>query len=286
MPIPSATFPAAGPIPAGAFVERLLRVLIPLFTGVSQDLVAARAEVLETLAAYGARTRAELLFAARIIAFSFAALDTLAEAAAPDLSPSMRLRFRGCANNLNRSGQKIEQALAKHLANAPPDAVDPQADIINDCPGPEADAILEQTLAEIDAHRSRAAAGRPTASQSAAANPVTGQGAAPADSAADYPTANNPAAGRPAPAAAAAVHPIDTGHPAASQPITQRPAITHPTTNHPAAHVPQQRPLTQQEQTNRLWGAAMINVLAEMGLPVKLVSGAEPSPGTSRRQHR
>jgi hypothetical protein len=206
---------------ASAFLERLLRVLIPLFTGVTQDLTAARTEALETLASYGARTRAELLAAVQAIVFSFAALDTMAEAAAPDLSPSMRLRLRGCANNLSRSGQKAEHTLAKRLACDPPEPTDTQADPINDLPDPEADAILQQTLAEIDAQRTHAAAAQ----------------------------------------------------------STTRPAAAN-------LQAPQQRPLTQQEQNNRLWGAAMINVLAEMGMPVKLVppQGTKPQHGAGQQR--
>ena len=59
------------------FMERLLRFLIPYFTDGCANIAAARAEALETLAAYGARTRAELLCAVQIIVFSFAALEAL-----------------------------------------------------------------------------------------------------------------------------------------------------------------------------------------------------------------
>lgn len=53
----------------------------------------------------------------QFIVFSFAALETSAEANTPSMSPSMCLRFLGCANNLNRGSQKAEQALAKHLTD-------------------------------------------------------------------------------------------------------------------------------------------------------------------------
>ena len=99
----------ASPILASAFLERLLAFLVPFFAGFTSDLAAARAEALETLTSYGARTRAELLCAMQIIVFSFAALETMAEAGKPEMSPSMRIRYRGCANNLNRSSQKAEQ---------------------------------------------------------------------------------------------------------------------------------------------------------------------------------
>jgi hypothetical protein len=209
------SLPQTSPFPASVFLERLLRFLIPYFADVTQDLSIARAEVLETLAAYGARTRAELLCAAQVIAFSFASLDTLAESNASDLSSAKRIRFRGCANSLNRSSQKTEQILSRRLAHDIPSATIEQ-EPINDIPDPEADAILEQTLAEIDAHRSRAAA-------------------------------------------------------------------SHPATNRPSAQASNlnQRPLSQQEQNKRLWGAAMINVLAEMGMPVQLTPPKETRPTNS-----
>ena len=142
---------------ASPFLERLLRFLIPYFTGVTADIAAARAEALETLASYGARTRAELLCAVQIIVFSFAALDTLAESNMPQMSQSMRIRFRGCANNLNRSTQKTEQTLARRLACDVPDAT--QEDPIDDLPQDVAEEIMQQTQAAIQEYRNQAAAG-------------------------------------------------------------------------------------------------------------------------------
>jgi hypothetical protein len=152
----------ATPLAASAFLERLLRVLIPYFADVTADLDAARAEALETLVSYGARTRAELLCAVQIIVFGFTALDTLVESSAPDLSPSMRLRLRGCANNLSRSGQKTEQTLAKRLACDAPSPTDPQADPINDLSEPQIEEILQYTQAEIEKCRNHRPANSPT----------------------------------------------------------------------------------------------------------------------------
>jgi hypothetical protein len=192
MPTPQASPILTSALLASAFLERLLRYLIPYFTDVTQDLAAARAEALETLLSYGARTRAELLAATQAIVFSLAALDALDEAKTLEMSPSLCLRFRGCANNLSRSGQKAEQTLAKRLACDPPIPTDLQADPTNDCSDPEAETILHQTQAEI---------------------------------------------------------------------ATQRARTT---------------PLSRQEQNNRLWGAAMINILAEMGMPVQPIPTPTP----------
>jgi hypothetical protein len=145
---------------ASPFLERLLRFLIPYFTGITADIAGARVEALEILASYGARTRAELLCAVQIIVFSFAALDTLAESNAAAMSPSMRIRFRGCANNLSRSGQKTEQTLAKRLACDAPGATDIQVDPTDDIPDDVAEAILQQTQATMQEYRDYMAANR------------------------------------------------------------------------------------------------------------------------------
>ncbi len=61
------------------FAERLIRFLVPFFLTITPDLDAARMEVLETLASYGARTRSEFLNAAleRIDAIQTQMLDRL-----------------------------------------------------------------------------------------------------------------------------------------------------------------------------------------------------------------
>ncbi len=156
---PVMTAPQASPFLASPFLERLLRFLIPYFTDVTPDLAAARAEALETLASYGARTRAELLCAVQIIVFGFAALETLGEAKTAEMSPSLRLRFRGCANNLNRSGQKTEQTLLKRLACDAPAATEQEP--INDLPEAQAEELLQQTQATIDTYRTRLSGNRP-----------------------------------------------------------------------------------------------------------------------------
>lgn len=142
------------------FLERLIAFLLPYFTGMTADIAAARAEALETLASYGARTRAELLCSAQIIVFSFAALETLAEATNPQLSPSMRLRYRGCANNLNRSSQKTEQTLAKRLTCDVPEATDTQTEAVIDIPDADAEQIMQDTQAAVQAFCDRATANR------------------------------------------------------------------------------------------------------------------------------
>lgn len=58
------------------------------------DLCFARLAALETIASYGARTQADLLNIARIIAFSLVVMDSLWLSMADDVSLTMKLRLR------------------------------------------------------------------------------------------------------------------------------------------------------------------------------------------------
>ena len=94
-----------------SFLETIIAFLLPYFSAASKDKHEARSEIIDTLASYETRTRAEMLQAAHIIAFGMTTLDVLAEAKTAEMSQSMRLRYRGCANNLNRSTLQTEKAL-------------------------------------------------------------------------------------------------------------------------------------------------------------------------------
>jgi hypothetical protein len=137
-------------------MERVILFLMPYFLSVCPDLDVAHAEILETLASYGGRTRAEVLNASRIIAFSFSALDMLAEAKMTEMTVSMRLRYNGCANNLNRSCQQNENALAKRLDRDIPDAARP-AEPVNDVPDTDFEDAIQHAEAKIAIQRNRSA---------------------------------------------------------------------------------------------------------------------------------
>jgi len=137
----------------GPFRERLMVYLLPYFMPLTDDFELARAEVLETLASYGARTRSEMINAARIIALSFSALELLAEAKSGDLPPSLRLRYCTSANALDRSCQHIEKTLAKAVACDVPAAIEPAADPIDDMAQAEIEAALADAKATIDTYR-------------------------------------------------------------------------------------------------------------------------------------
>ena len=254
------TLPAT-PLPISPFFERLLAFLIPFFSGFTTDLAAARAEAMETLASYGARTRAELLCAVQIIVFSFAALETMAEAQTPQMSPSMRIRFRGCGNNLNRSSQKTEHTLARRLACDAPKATDIQAEPVADVTDDVAEEIMQQTQAAIQDHRARAAARRAPADTTSAS-----PGNAPDNDAA------NDVANLPACAPDPTRGPRPEPNPRA-QPVPLTPTRSSPV-GQPSALRPQDHAVspTQKEKNQRLWGAAMMETLAQMGMPVKPAS--------------
>ena len=149
------------PTHAAPFLQGLTTFLIPYFLAIIPDPAAARAQCFETLASYGARTRAEAINAVQIIAFSLTTLDTLAEAKENEMSLSMRLRYRGCANNLNRSAQQNEATLAKRQAADPPQPAEPAKEPVADLSNEETQQALQHVHAQIAAHRSRLATTRP-----------------------------------------------------------------------------------------------------------------------------
>jgi hypothetical protein len=98
-----------------AFMERIILSLLPYFAATLSDGQDVRDTIICALSGYAARTRAEILEAAQILAYSFTALDSLAEAASEDVSLPMRLRLRGQTNALNRSKKQCQTALADSL---------------------------------------------------------------------------------------------------------------------------------------------------------------------------
>ncbi|HQT76948.1 MAG: hypothetical protein B7Z80_13910 [Rhodospirillales bacterium 20-64-7] len=153
------------PYQPNPFVKHLLLSLLPYFTVLKPDEAEIiPADIVETLSAYGARTRAEMLHAALIVAFGFSALDTLAQAKAdPELSPTLRLRYRTCANALNRAAQQNGHALTRRLSCDPP-ATHP-VEPADDMPAAQAQDALRQARAKIDSYRNRLTPARPSAVQ-------------------------------------------------------------------------------------------------------------------------
>jgi hypothetical protein len=140
----------------------LIVTLLPYFVPLTADFDQARSEIIETLESYGARTRAEMINAARIIALSFAALDLLAEARGDEMPYTLRLRACGYANSLERSCQQEERALAKRLAVDPPEVPRPPVEPIDDLPDAALAAAFEQARLQIEDYRASLSDGRTT----------------------------------------------------------------------------------------------------------------------------
>ncbi len=139
--------------PPNSFLETIIAFLLPYFSAASRDKHEARSEILDTLASYETRTRAEMLQAAHIIAFGMTTLDVLAEAKTAEMSQSMRLRYRSCANSLNRSTLQTEKALDQRLGDELPAAPAEMAEPIDDMRQAEIMAVIQQAKAKIDTQR-------------------------------------------------------------------------------------------------------------------------------------
>ncbi len=144
-------------LPPNSFLETIIAFLLPYFSAASRDKHEARSEILDTLAAYETRTRAEMLMAAHIIALGMTTLDVLAEAKTAEMSQAMRLRYRGCANSLNRSTLQTEKALDQRLGDEIPAAPAEMQEPVDDMRQPEIMAAIQEYKAKIDSQRPRAA---------------------------------------------------------------------------------------------------------------------------------
>ncbi len=138
-----------------SFLETIIAFLMPYFIGASRDRHEARSEILDTLGAYETRTRAEMLMAAHIIALGMTTLDVLAEAKTAEMSQSLRLRYRSCANSLNRSTLQTEKALDQRLGDELPAAPAEMAEPIDDMREAEIMAVIQQHKSKIDTQRPR-----------------------------------------------------------------------------------------------------------------------------------
>src|SRR5271165_2318877 len=139
-----------------AYLETIIAFLMPYFATAAADTYEARSEIIDTLASYATRTRAEMLLAAHIIAFGMTTLDVLAEAKTAEMSVSMRLRYRGCANSLNRSTLQTEKALDQRLARELPAVPAEMPEPVDDMREAEIMAAIQQYKAKIDTQRPRA----------------------------------------------------------------------------------------------------------------------------------
>jgi hypothetical protein len=105
--------------------DQVICSLVPFFLAAALgNPSAARAAAEAMLAGYNTGTTEQLQLAAQIVAFSFAALDSLRRSAAePDLPVNIQLRLRGNANAMNRAAQQCRRALElRRKAAASPQA--------------------------------------------------------------------------------------------------------------------------------------------------------------------
>ena len=163
----STAHPAPDPLQPSLFRERMILSLLPYFLPLAANFEEARAEALETLAAYGVRTRAEVINAVRIIAFSFASLDLLGEAQSDDMPPAMRLRYSAHANSLSRSCQQDEKTLAVRQAQDVPVAAAQAAEPMTEA---ELEAAIQQAHIQVANARACVSAAQATLAQEMDAN--------------------------------------------------------------------------------------------------------------------
>ncbi len=98
-------------VPA-AVLETILGHLASLFlAGAGDDKDAARDAAIRMLNVYHPETEDEFRLAAKIVGFSFQAIQALGQAAMPDLPVTRVLRLRGGAVSLSRASEKAERRL-------------------------------------------------------------------------------------------------------------------------------------------------------------------------------
>ena len=99
--------------------------LIPLFECPAIDRPLARRMAASALYAYNPETHADFVSAARIIAFSMAALALLGKTASPNMTMPEQMRAFGRANALNRSADQSERTMMQRRRY---DKANPQAE--------------------------------------------------------------------------------------------------------------------------------------------------------------
>jgi hypothetical protein len=157
-PTTTTTIPPAGPI--DILTTLIIALLAPMFlTATGGDLAAARAAAADSIEAYRARTHADLLAVAQIVAFSLSALGSLSLAMAPEIPIPLTLRLRGNANACNRSVEQNRRALLHPNRTDTAAPTDPPPFV----PEPDQDAYEAQVIANVAATQQRIAETHPGA---------------------------------------------------------------------------------------------------------------------------
>jgi hypothetical protein len=100
-------------LPAAIMDTILVRLAALFLVGAGGDIIAARHAAAQMLGAYHPETTDEFRLAANIIAFSFQALEALAQAATPDMPLTRIMRLQGSAVSLSRESAKAERRLGQ-----------------------------------------------------------------------------------------------------------------------------------------------------------------------------
>ena len=109
----------AGGNPSDLLLAFALSVIVPLLmAGGIGDAEAARCAAMETIAAYRANGRDQLVSIAQLVGFALVSLDSLRLSVPAELSLPMKLKLRGNANALNRSAQRHTATLEKQRQDA------------------------------------------------------------------------------------------------------------------------------------------------------------------------
>jgi hypothetical protein len=131
-------------LPDSPIADLAVTLLTPML------LIAARGDVglagraaRAMLEDYGARTQAEILSVAQIIAFALACLSTLTLSMAEDAPPNIALRACNCADRLSKAEvrhRKLHEKQQQEAAKAPPPPAETPRQPVTPRPRPTGDA--------------------------------------------------------------------------------------------------------------------------------------------------
>jgi hypothetical protein len=158
--------------PDDILLTLIVALLAPLFlTAGDGNIAFARLAAIQTIGAYRARSQADLITIAQIVACGLAALGSLGLSMGDQLSVSMVLRLRGNAVALNRAADWNRKALAasRTAAPAPEPAAPPQPDLAYEATVQANVAAARQLTAAARADLCKPAPATPTPSQSPSA---------------------------------------------------------------------------------------------------------------------
>lgn len=116
--------------PAQPLLDLIVTLLTPMFLAAAgNDLAFARQAAIETLNAYRAETRSDLITVAKIIGFGLATLAALSLSMTDDLPLPTILRLQASARASDRSEHRNRQVLHQTGTNLPSARGEPEIDV-------------------------------------------------------------------------------------------------------------------------------------------------------------